>query len=214
MSEDPGRRRVARTAGQLGQQVGNRELLQAVVETARAIFEAQAASVLLLDDSAKELVFEAVSGQGAKELVGRRLPARAGVAGSVLMSGEPIVVDDLSRDPRFARDTAESTGYVPTSLMAVPLIVDEDVLGVLEVLDPGDRSRPPLKELELLGRFADQAAIALAMLKNARQLQDSLTGQQTDMIALARLGLRLNRLEGDKRDAAAQLLEAVTRLLA
>jgi GAF domain-containing protein len=98
--------------------------------------------------------------------------------------------------------------------MAVPLIVDEDVLGVLEVLDPGDRSRPPLKELELLGHFADQAAIALAMLRNARQIQDSLTGQQGDMIALARLGLRLNRLEGDKRDAAAQLLEALTRLLA
>ena len=159
-------------------------------------------------------MFEAVSGYGAKELLGRRLPARAGVAGSVLMSGEPIVVDDVTRDPRFAREAAESLGYMPTSLMAVPLIVGDDTLGVLEVLDPSDRSRPPLKELELLGRFADQAAIALAMLKNARQIQDTLTGQQTDMVALALLAVRLNRLEGDKRDAAAQLLEALTRLLA
>ena len=187
MSEDPGRRRLARTAGQLGEQVGNRALLQAVVETARAIFEAEAALVLLLDESSKELVFEAVSGYGAKELLGRRLPARAGVAGSVLMSGEAIVVDDVTRDPRFAREAAESLGYMPTSLMAVPLIVGDDMLGVLEVLDPSDRSRPPLKELELLGRFADQAAIALAMLKNARQIQDTLTGQQTDMVALALL---------------------------
>ena len=85
---------------------------------------------------------------------------------------------------------------------------------MLEVLDARDRSRPALQELELLGRFADQAAIALGMLRNARQVQDTLTGQQTDMIALARLALRLNRLEGDKRDAAAQLLEAMTRLLA
>jgi GAF domain-containing protein len=214
MSEDPGRRRLARTAGQLGEQVGNRALLQAVVETARAIFDAEAATVLLLDESSKELVFEAVSGHGEKELLGRRLPARAGVAGSVLMSGEAIVVDDVTRDPRFAREAAESLGYMPTSLMAVPLIVGDDTLGVLEVLDPSDRSRPPLKELELLGRFADQAAIALGMLRSARRVQDTLTGQQTDMVALARLALRLNRLEGDKRDAAAQLLEALTRLLA
>jgi GAF domain-containing protein len=214
VSEDPERRRVARTAGRLGEQVGNRALLQAVVETARAIFEAEAASVLLLDESSKELVFEAVSGRGANELVGRRLPARGGVAGSVLMSGEPIVIDDLSRDPRFAKDAAESTGYVPTALMAVPLIVGEDVLGVLEVLDPRDRSRPPLQELQLLGRFADQAAIALGMLQNARRIQDSLTGQQNDMVAMARLALRLNRLEGDRRDAAAQLLDALNRLLA
>ena len=71
MSEDP--RRVARAAGRLGDQVERRELLQAIVDTARAIFQAEAASVLLLDE--RELVFEAVSGKGAKELVGRRLPA-------------------------------------------------------------------------------------------------------------------------------------------
>ena len=214
MNEEPGRRRLARTAGAIGEQFGHRALLEAVVDTARAIFQAEAASVLLLDASAKQLVFEAVSGQGARELLGRRLPATAGIAGSVLMTREAIVVDDVSRDARFAQEAAESTGYVPTAIMAAPLLAGDDPLGVLEVLDARDRSRPALQELELLGRFADQAAIALGMLRSARQVQDTLTGQQTDMIALARLALRLNRLEGDKRDAAAQLLEAMTRLLA
>ena len=214
MSEDPGRRRLG----------GPRALSASSSATARCwrpsstphgrSSRPEAASVFLLDENSKELVFEAVSGHGAKELLGRRLPAKAGVAGSVLMSGEAIVVDDVTRDPRFAREAAESLGYMPTSLMAVPLIVGDEPLGVLEVLDARDRSRPALQELELLGRFADQAAIALGMLRSARQVQDTLTGQQTDMIALARLALRLNRLEGDKRDAAAQLLEALTRLLA
>jgi len=212
MSEDP--RRVARAAGRLGDQVERRELLQAIVDTARAIFQAEAASVLLLDESSRELVFEAVSGQGAKELVGHRLPARTGIAGSVLMTGEPIVVEDVSRDARFAKEAAESTGYVPSALMAAPLLAGDEPLGVLEVLDPRDRSRPALQELELLERFADQAALALGMLQNARRVQETMMGQNTDMVALARLAISLSRLEGDRREAATQLLEALNRLLA
>jgi GAF domain-containing protein len=212
MSEDP--RRVARAAGRLGDQVERRELLQAIVDTARAIFQAEAASVLLLDESSRELVFEAVSGQGAKELVGHRLPARTGIAGSVLMTGEPIVVEDVSRDARFAKEAAESTGYVPSALMAAPLLAGDEPLGVLEVLDPRDRSRPALQELELLERFADQAALALGMLQNARRVQETMIGQNTDLVALARLAVSLSRLEGDRREAATQLLEALNRLLA
>ena len=170
--------------------------------------------MLLLDETAKELVFEAVSGQGAKELVGRRLPARTGIAGSVLMTSEPIVVEDVSRDARFAKEAAESTGYVPSALMAAPLLAGDDPLGVLEVLDPRDRSRPALQELELLERFADQAALALGMLQNARRVQETMMGQNTDMVALARLAISLSRLEGDRREAATQLLEALNRLLA
>ena len=210
MSEDP--RRVARAAGRLGDQVERRELLQAIVDTARAIFQAEAASVLLLDE--RELVFEAVSGKGAKGLVGRRLPARTGIAGSVLMTGDPIVVEDVSRDARFAKETAESTGYVPSALMAAPLLAGDDPLGVLEVLDPHDRSRPALQELELLERFADQAALALGMLRNARRVQETMIGQNTDLVALARLAVSLSRLESDRREAATQLLEALNRLLA
>ena len=212
MSEDP--RRVARAAGRLGDQVERRELLQAIVDTARAIFQAEAASVLLLDESSRELVFEAVSGQGAKELVGHRLPARTGIAGSVLMTSEPIVVEDVSRDARFAKEAAESTGYVPSALMAAPLLAGDEPLGVLEVLDPRDRSRPALQELELLERFADQAALALGMLQNARRVQETMIGQNTDLVALARLAVSLSRLEGDRREAATQLLEALNRLLA
>jgi GAF domain-containing protein len=146
--------------------------------------------------------------------VGRRLPARTGIAGSVLMTGDPIVVEDVSRDARFAKETAESTGYVPAALMAAPLLAGDDPLGVLEVLDPHDRSRPPLQELELLERFADQAALALGMLQNARRVQETMIGQNTDMVALARLAVSLSRLEGDRREAATQLLEALNRLLA
>ena len=79
------------------------------------------------------------------------------------------MIDDLQQDPRFARQAAESTGYVPDGLMAVPLLLDERALGVLEVLDrPNDTSftlgRDGSTEL-----FANQAAIGLDLLQRARR---------------------------------------------
>jgi GAF domain-containing protein len=140
-----------------------RELLQSIVDVARAIFGAEASSVFLLDEEADELVFQAVSGQGEEFLVGRRFPAGRGIAGWVATSGEPMVVDDLTTDSSFDRSLAESTEFVPNSLMAAPLISDGRVLGVLEVLDPSPRARTDMRELDLLAMFARQAAAALRM---------------------------------------------------
>jgi GAF domain-containing protein len=140
------------------------ELLQSVVDTARAIFGAQASSILLLEAAADELVFEAVSGQGQEFLVGRRFPAGRGIAGWVSASGEPMVVDDLHDSAPFDRDIAKSTGYVPNALMAAPLIHGDRALGVLEVLDPSPQARSGLPELDLLCLFARQAAVALHVL--------------------------------------------------
>ncbi|MFF8715549.1 GAF domain-containing protein [Streptomyces sp. NPDC015184] len=144
-----------------------RELLQSIVDVARAIFGAEASSVFLLDEETDELVFQAVSGQGEEFLVGRRFPAGRGIAGWVATSGEPMVVDDLTMDTSFDRSLAESTEFVPDSLMAAPLISDGRVLGVLEVLDPSPRARTDMRELDLLAMFARQAAAALRMAAHA-----------------------------------------------
>ena len=110
---------AAVAAGVLGADEAHRALLQATVEVARAIFGAKAASVFLLDEEADELVFEAVSGEGEGELIGMRYPADTGIAGWVLTTRQPLIVDDLSADTRWSRSQAESTGYVPKSMMSV-----------------------------------------------------------------------------------------------
>ncbi|GIJ47873.1 hypothetical protein Val02_47590 [Virgisporangium aliadipatigenens] len=149
------------------------ELLQSVVDVARAIFGAQASSVFLLDPEADELVFQAVSGRGEGVLVGRRFPATSGIAGWVAVSGEPMVVTDLAHDASFDRELAESTEYVPDSLMAAPLIHGDRILGVLEVLDPAPQSRSSLNELDLLALFARQAAAALRVIASRRESEPS-----------------------------------------
>jgi hypothetical protein len=66
-----------------------------------------------------------------------RIPAGQGIAGWVLASGQPIELSDVTHDPRFARDVAERTGYVPRSILAMPVEGSQQTLGVLEVLDRG-----------------------------------------------------------------------------
>jgi GAF domain-containing protein len=200
--------RAAVAAGVLGAEEQHRALLQSVVEVARAIFAARASSVFLLDEDNDELVFEAVAGEGAEALVGQRIPSSTGVAGWVLVTRQPLVLEDVGSDPRFAREVAESTGYVPQGLMCVPLLHEEKSLGVLNVLDRA--SQFTLEEMELLGLFANQAAIALDLLQRARRAQAVLAETGDDAEALARVAALL---EGEQGDAGRKLLGALAELL-
>lgn len=199
----------ATTPGTVSEQ-GHRELLQSVVDVARAIFQAKAASVFLLDDATDELVFEAVSGAGEQELVGQRFPSSTGIAGWALVTRQPLVVDDLASDPRFARQAAESTGYVPNAIVAVPLLVDERTIGVLEVLDRPTGKPFGLADMDLLTMFAHQAAIGLDLLRSARAAQAATAGEGP-----AAIGGRLAALveEADDHGATLALLEALERVL-
>ena len=160
---------AAVAAGVIGSEEAFRGLLVAIVEVARSIFGAKASSILLLDEETEELVFEAVVGEGEEELLGMRFPAGKGIAGWVLATRTPLVIEDVREDPRFATDVAEDTGYVPSGLMAAPLLHDEQSLGVLEVLDRPGASLFSLQEMELLGLFAHQASIAVDLLQKARK---------------------------------------------
>jgi GAF domain-containing protein len=205
--------RSAVAAGVLGSEQSYRELLQSIVEVARAIFRAKASSVFLLDEEADELVFEAVAGEGSDSLVGRRFPSSTGIAGFVLVSRQPLVIEDVLADPRFSRDTAESTGFVPKGLMAVPLLHEERALGVLEVLDRPSEERFTLREMELLGLFANEAAIALDLLQRARRAQSTLGGEG-ELAILARIAEKLEQRDEDSdRVAVTEFLAALEKVL-
>lgn len=210
---DEGELRAAVAAGALAAREGYRPLLQAIVEVARAIFAAKAASIMLLDEPAGELVFEAVTGEGEDTLIGRRISASAGIAGWVAESRQPLVVEDVAADPRFAADTARRTGYVPKGLMAVPLLHEDRVLGVLNVLDRPAQRRFSVAEMDLLGLFANQASVALDLLLHARRTETLLAGGGDDLEPVARVAAIIDRLEGDRREAGIRLLREIANVL-
>lgn len=199
--------------GPLGTEAGRRELLQSIVALARSVFGAKACSIMRFDAASDELVFEAVAGEGEGTLVGKRIPSRTGIAGWALASGEPIAIGDVLHDPRFARDVAEETGYVPRQLSVYPLHHDERTLGVLNVLDQSASAQVGLADMAVLGHFATHAATALAAVEAMRRAQD-MRAQGGEASPLARVARSLDAVEGQRREAALALLGALEKLLA
>lgn len=111
--------------------------LEAATASVRTMFGAAACSCALASDDGAELRFVAADGAGADGIVGVTMPIRRGIAGWVALTGQPIAIADVARDDRFARDIAEATEYVPTAVLAAPLLDEEgETVGVIEVLDP------------------------------------------------------------------------------
>jgi GAF domain-containing protein len=136
-------------------------LLRGVVEAARAALDARAASIALVDPHTGDLVFEAVAGGGGPELLGAHFRADQGIAGHVVQTGTPLMIDDLAREPRFAHDIAVETGYQPEALYAAPISLAGLVVGVLSVLDAGEP--PPGGAAAVLEALCAHAAVALEL---------------------------------------------------
>ena len=79
-------------------------LLQCIVETARGVFGAAASSIFILDPEDGSLVFGAVTGAGAGNLVGKRFPLDTGIAGWIVRSHESVRLDNLAGNAAFSRE--------------------------------------------------------------------------------------------------------------
>ena len=201
-----------------GRHVSRSRLLQSIVEIARCVFGAAAASVLLVDVATGELVFAAVSGEGEGDLLGRRFPAGTGIAGWVATCGQPLIVDDTSESPHFARTAAESTRYVPRSIMAAPLISAGECLGVVEVLDRGSRQRGELSDMDLLGLLGTELGTALELLPLSHQENGEGTARDmlapSDVMVLQRVADRLPGAAEPVATTVRSLLAMIDDLLA
>lgn len=193
--------------------IAERRLLQSVVAVTRHVYGAAASSVFMMSPDTGELIFAAVAGADEESLVGTRIEAGTGIVGWVAASCQTVVVDNVAESNQFAGDVAASTGYVPTTIIAAPLVAEGECIGVLEVLDRHtDGSSEPSRELddmELLGLLATQAALSLALLRQREQgasaglrmgdllarLSEHATMDSNDPLAVALLGVSLGLLD-------------------
>jgi hypothetical protein len=145
----------------------SRGLIEAVVHTAAGVFGAAAASICLVDETTGELVYQSAWGAGAREIVGVRLPPGVGIAGKVVQGGAAEAVPDCRTDPRWASRIAQGTGYVPYTMLVVPLLRAGRPIGALTVLDRRDGRAYRNDDLEPAALFADLAVKALDVTPNS-----------------------------------------------
>jgi GAF domain-containing protein len=175
----------------------NLALLQSIVETANRFFMATATAIALITDDGQELEFVVAFNIINQDIIGMRFPANSGIAGYVTMTGQPLAVSKVEQDPRFNRDVAKQSGYIPDSILAVPLVSGDNVFGVIEVLDKVNGDSFGMEDIAILSLLADQAALALTQAEQFKQLQESLIAGLKELVT-----------EGDAGPAP-ELLEAL-----
>lgn len=149
------------------------ELLTRIVNAAADLCHAEGASILLYDQTNQQLYFQAASNMDEPLMQGLIVPVDSSIAGWIVKERKPIIISDTQKDPRHFSNISQSTGVKTTSLLGVPLITKDKVIGVLEAINklPGNFSEEDQTLLEALGA---QAAVAI---------QNTYLFQQSDLIS-------------------------------
>jgi len=146
-------------------------LLDRIVAAAQELTQTEFCSILLVDHRSGQLYFKAATNlPGVHSIV---VPMES-IAGSVVQTGKPLIVPDTSKDARFYNKVDEQTQVTTRSILAVPLIARDDVIGVLEAINKESGGDFTAEDIELLTLLGDQAAVAV---------QNALLFQQSDLIA-------------------------------
>ncbi len=144
-------------------------LLQMIIEAAQEITGGTASSILLVDRKSGDLYFEAATGAKSEE-VQRVVVPMDSIAGWVVRHGEPVVIEDAQKDERHFQGSDVEIAFVTQSLIAVPLSVKGEIIGVLESLNKAQGRSFDQADVDLLLTMAAQAAVAI---ENARLFQQS-----------------------------------------
>jgi len=177
------------------------EVLSRILELAKEALGFSNVAVLVIDR--RDMHLEVRKALRPKEVEGLRIPVTQGVTGHVFTTGEPEIVADVTKDPRYIAGGMEG----PRSEMVAPLKINGEIIGVLDAEAPGVEVYNPL-DLEVFSAFAAQVATAL---RNAVLVHD-LEDQARRLKAITRTGLALNTIH-NADDLLEKILEAASEAL-
>jgi len=143
-------------------------LLKKIGSTAEGLIDTEASSILLLDDSRRNLIFRTVSGDRSQIVKKQLIPIGQGIAGWVAQERKTVTINDVNADHRFTGQVDKVSGFVTRSILAVPMIFGDEFVGVCEVLNKRSQTFGPNDEF-VLSSLANLAALSII---NARTVQD------------------------------------------
>jgi signal transduction histidine kinase len=166
-------RRLAEISRNLASTVDLNILLDRITEAAAHVSGSEAASILLYDENQGQLYFESATNLDEPLMRGLIVPVEESIAGWIVANGQPVIIDDTQNDPRHFAQVGKATNVTTTSLLGVPLIAKDKVIGALEAINKIDGNFTQ-DDQEILMDLGAQAAVAI---ENARLFQ------QSDLIA-------------------------------
>ena len=159
------------------------QILSIIIQRLSELMRAQNWTLYLLDPDRNVLNFEVVAGLDNHLLSEIQIKPGEGIAGQVALTGEPILVpDNVYEDRRFNRHIDEMTGFKTRSIICFPLKARDEVLGVLEVINPEDSDLFEERFRPIFSILSDFVAIAIVNARNYEKIQrlvvtDDVTGQ-------------------------------------
>lgn len=149
-----------------------KSILLDISHHAAELIEAEGASILLVDRDSGTLHFEVAFSEKAEALYEVVIPKGKGIAGTVAQNGEVIIVNNTANDERFYKGVDNKTNLTTRNLIAVPLIRNDEIIGVMEVINKLADDGFHQDHATLLLQFAQQAAIAISNALLYRDIQD------------------------------------------
>jgi len=166
-------------------------LLEVIMSSAVEIINTEAGSLLLVpEDNEEELEFKVVVGGSGEELIGSRLKRGQGVVGQVAETGQPVIENDVAQNTQH---TDVDEDFATQSLLAVPLIAKERVIGVLEVINKKDKTLFVQDDVDLLTTFAGQAGVAIENARLFEMTDQQLAQRVAELEILESIDSQLNR---------------------
>ncbi len=141
------------------------EVLRLVMQKAHKVMGAEACSILIINETKKVFQIPVALGEASEKFKTIEIPMDAGIAGWVVKHGQPQIIPDAYKDPRFNPSVDEETGFVTRSILAAPLMVRDKLIGVAEVINRTDGKPFNEEDLDLFLAFCRQVALAI---ENAR----------------------------------------------
>ncbi len=143
-------------------------LLELIIETATRMMDAKASSLLLLDKKRKKLYFKVATGEKKIDVKKFEIDIGQGIAGYVAEKGEPLLIPDVTSDHRWYKEISESIGFQTQSIACVPMKVNGETIGVVEIIDKTNGAPIEGDDLQVLSAYAELAALAIG---NARKIE-------------------------------------------
>ncbi len=167
-------------------------VLNLIMSKVVELLDVEAGSLLMLDEAKENLVFQVALGPVKEKIEHTRLPIGTGIAGSAAKEGRPYVVHNAPSDPRWYSSFDKDTEFSTHSILAVPLTVKDQVIGVIEAINKRNERPFTEDELTLLTSFASQAAIAIENARLFTQTDQELVERVTELSTLQKIDRQLN----------------------